>query len=156
MSQPQDNRHASKSLFQNIKNFDLFRQPFRFQFPNGFSSVTSSPGICASVLLVILTMSYGILNIIELANFGKSTIKLDVIDYYFTEFDKFEIDKKPGLHIAFGITHYDDNPDPIDDLDYGEVTAILKTWDGENGSNYKDVKMRPCTYEELGLGTTED
>ena len=78
-------------------------------------------------------MSYGLLNIIELSNYGKSTIRKDVINYHFTEFDKFELDKKPGLNIAFGITHYDDNPEPIDDLDYGEVVAELKQWDGENG-----------------------
>ena len=57
--------------------------------------------------MVLLTLSYGILNIIELANFGKSTIRLDVINYHFTEFDVFDTDKKPGLNIAFGITHYD-------------------------------------------------
>ena len=49
-----------------------------------------------------------------------------MINYYFTEFDKFELDKKPGFHIAFGITHYDSNPEPIDDLDYGEVIAEIK------------------------------
>ena len=78
-------------------------------------------------------MSYGILNIIELANFGQSTVRLDIINYHFTEFDVFDLDKKPGLNIAFGITHYDNNPDAIDDLDYGELVAEIKTTDGENG-----------------------
>ena len=68
-------------------------------------------------------LAYGILNIIELQSYGKSTIRLDVIDYHYTEFDLFELDKKPGLNIAFGITHYDNNREPIDDLDYGEVIA---------------------------------
>ena len=71
-------------------------------------------------------MSYGLLNILELAQYGKSAITKDVINYYFTEFDKFDLDKTPGFHIAFGITHYDDNPEPIDDLDYGEVIAEIK------------------------------
>ena len=124
--------------------------------PNGFSSVSSIPGRCASISLVFLTLSYGILNVIELANFGKSTIRLDVINYHFSEFDVFDLDKKPGLNIAFGITHYDNNPDPIDDLDYGEVVAEIKTTDGENGSEHIKINLRPCTREEIGLDSPEE
>ena len=106
--------------------------------------------------MVLLTLSYGILNIIELANFGKSTIRLDVINYHFSEFDAFDLDKKPGLNIAFGITHYDSNPDAIDDLDYGEVVGEIKTWDGETGSAHTRITLRPCTKEDLGLESNEE
>ena len=101
-------------------------------------------------------MSYGLINIIELMNHGKSTIRLDVIDYYYSDSDKFEQDKKPGLNIAFGITHYDDNFEAIDDLDYGEVIGEIKRWDGETVTTRTKINLRPCTYEELGLDEKDE
>ena len=53
-------------------------------------------------------------------------MRLDVIDYYYKDTDNFNVDKSPGLNIAFGITHYDNVTEPIDDLDYGEVVGIVK------------------------------
>ena len=71
MNQASQRQHPlSTNLIRDFKNFDLFRSPFRFQLPNGSTSVTSYPGICATFLLVLLTISYGILNIIELVGFG--------------------------------------------------------------------------------------
>ena len=55
--------------------------------------------------------------------------------------------------MAFGITHYDDNREPIDDLDFGEVIAEIKSWDGESGTVHRKIELRPCTPEELGLDT---
>ena len=125
-----------KNIFANIGNFDLFRHPFRFQLPNGFSFVTSFSGICATFTLVVLTIAYGTINFIELSDYGKSTIRLDEIDYYFGERDIFDLDKQPGLNIAFGITYYDSNAEPIDDLDIGEVIGQVKSWDNDSGSKY--------------------
>ena len=82
-----------KNIFANISHFDLFRSPFRFQLPNGFSHVTSFSGICATYTLVLLTIAYGTINFIELSEYGKSTIRLDEIDYYFEERDIFDLDK---------------------------------------------------------------
>ena len=130
----QNKRTLSTDLISEIKNFDIFRSQFKFQLPNGTTSVTSYPGICATFLLVLLTISYGILNIIELASFGQSTIRLDEIDYHYNDSYVFDLDKKPGLNIAFGFTHYDNNPEPIDDPDYGEVIAEIKTWGGTSGT----------------------
>ena len=127
-------RPLSTNLIREIKNFDLFRYPFRFQLPNGSTSVTSYPGICATFLLVLLTISYGVLNIIELVGFGQSTVRLDEIDYHYDDSYVFDLDKKPGLNIAFGFTHYDSNTEPIDDPDYGEVIAEIKTWGGTSGT----------------------
>ena len=59
--------------------------------------------------------------------------------------DKFELDKTPGLNIAFGITHYDNNTEPLDDLDYGEVVAMVKTWNSTEGIRYRKIPMRQCT-----------
>ena len=53
-------------------------------------------------------------------------MKINLIDYYYKDTDKFEFDKTPGLNIAFGITHYNNVSEPIDDPDYGEVVGIVK------------------------------
>ena len=53
-------------------------------------------------------------------------MKINLIDYYYKDTDKFDIDKNPGLNIAFGITHYNNVSEPIDDPDYGEVVGIVK------------------------------
>ena len=87
-------------------------------------------------MLVVLTIAYGTLNIIELKGYGKTTIRLDVVDYYYEDTDVFVGDKTPGLNVAFGITHYDNNAEAIDDLDYGEVIATMKRWDGNSGAYY--------------------
>ena len=104
--------------------------------------------------MILLTFAYGILNILELFNYGKSTIRLYTIDHYYSEHDIFNLDKKPGLNIAFGITHYDANLEAIDDPDYGELIGEIKRWDGEHYVPHIRLKLRPCTREELGLDTS--
>ena len=101
--------------------------------PNGFTSVSSRPGICATYVLLIFTIAYGTINMLELRSYGKTRMRLDVIDYYYKDTYDFDLDKTPGLNIAFGITHYDNNTEPLDDLDYGEVVGMIKTWDGTSG-----------------------
>ena len=92
VTQADDDKNTSpvqKDILEQIKHFDLFKQPFRFQLPNGFSSVYSIPGICATYFLIILTIAYGSLNLIELREYGKTTMRLDVIDYYYEDTDTF-------------------------------------------------------------------
>ena len=84
-------------------------------------------------MLIILTIAYGTINMLELSSYGKTRMRLDVIDYYYKDIDNFNLDKTPGLNIAFGITHYDNNTEPLDDLDYGEMVGMIKTWDGTSG-----------------------
>ena len=78
-------------------------------------------------------------------------MRFDVIDYYYGDTDTFQNDKTPGFNIAFGITHYDNNTEALDDLDYGEVIATVKTWDGQSGIGYRKIDLRPCTKQELAL-----
>ena len=129
----------------------MYRHPFRFVVPGGLESVTSTTGTIASFLLVLVTLGYGALQFIDVVKYGKSSITNDTIDYYYDDTEMFNLDKTPGLNVAFGITYYDDNPDPIDDLDYGEVTGAIKSWGGAGGSTYTPLTLRPCTREELGL-----
>ena len=89
---------------------------------------------------------------IELTKYGQSTIRLDVVDYYYDETYTFDLDKTPGFNVAFGITYYDNNPDPIDsDPYYGEVYVELVQWGDLVLEDKKTLTLRPCTREELGL-----
>ena len=112
----------------------MYRHPFRFVVPGGYESITSKSGSLASYLLLIITLGYGVLQFIDVVKYGKSSITNDVIDYYYKDTDMFDLDKTPGLNVAFGITYFDANPDPIDDPDYGEVVGTIKSWGPEGGS----------------------
>ena len=75
-----------------------------------------------------------------------------MINYYYEDSYIFDVDKTPGLNLAFGITYYDNNPEPIDiDPDYGEILGQIKTWGDNEFTKFTKLNMRPCTYEELGL-----
>ena len=115
-----------KTFTSNVRNFDLFRHQFRFILPGGFESVTSNVGVFATYVLTILVLCYSAVELTDVVEYGKSSITLDVIDYYYEDTEIFDLDKTPGLNVAFGITYYDDNPDAIDDLDYGEVVGFIK------------------------------
>ena len=66
---------------------------------------------------------------------------------------EFDLDKLGnGFQIAFGWTAYDNNYEMLDEPEYGELKAIMMTWNGDEGFNIYDVPFRPCTDEELGLG----
>ena len=44
----------------------------------------------------------------------------------------------------------------LDEPDMGHVVARVKKWGPEHaGTIFEDLKIRPCTYEELGLGPKE-
>ena len=86
----------------------------------------SLPGFIATLLLILLTITYGVVNAIEMNSYGKTTMRLDVIDFYYKDTDKFNVDKTPGLNIAFGITHYDNVTESIADPDYGEIVGVIK------------------------------
>ena len=40
----------------------------------------------------------------------------------------FEFTTNEGMMLAFGLTAYDDNQEPIDDAQYGTLKAYYKSW----------------------------
>ena len=62
---------------------------------------------------------------------------------------EFEFDTSDGLMVAFGLTEYDDNLEPIDDSDYGELKAYYKTWDTVNlpGEKFVELPSSYCTLD---------
>ena len=115
----------------------------------------SKQGFFVTIVFYLIVIAFGAIHVLELKNYGKSTLRLDNIDYYYTDEYVLDLDKKPGFNIAFGITNFDHNLEMLDEPDYGEVVAKIKRWDSELLINWSDVKIRPCTMEELGLGGPE-
>ena len=70
----------------------------------------------------------------------------------------FEFTTDTGLMIAFGLTAYDDNLEPIEDPRYGELKAYYKTW-GMNdalGVEFTELPTVPCTKKQLGISEEGD
>ena len=46
---------------------------------------------------------------------------------------------------------------PLENSEYGEVKAFYKRWgnEGEVGTGYTEIRTRPCTDEELGIGSDD-
>ena len=106
-------------------------------------------------MFYVIVITFGLIHMLELKNYGKSTIRLNNIDYYYTDEYTFDLDKKPGFNIAFGISYYDHNRTMPIEPDYGEVVAKIKRWNETELINFSDIKLRLCTKEELGLGGPE-
>ena len=72
---------------------------------------------------------------------------------YFDEF--YEFNSKDGFNIAAMFTAYDDNPDPILDPTYGEFLIRYTRWgenpDGTFYDEFVDLKLHPCSPDDLGL-----
>ena len=55
------------------------------------------------------------------------------------------------FQIAFGLTAYDSDPDPIEDPRYGRIYARFHQWGHGNSTEYTELPAHYCTDEELGL-----
>ena len=72
----------------------------------------------------------------------------DVID----PSEKFTYDE--GLFLAAGITEYDNNPEMIEDLKYGELVFDIFSWSADSEEialGSRNAETHPCTEAELGL-----
>ena len=73
-------------------------------------------------------------------------------DSYFSS--EFEFTTDNGLMIAFGLTDYQNNREPIEDADYGTLRAYYKYWgmEGDDAQVYwQQLEAKTCTPEQLGL-----
>ena len=93
---------------------------------------------------------------ITLIHYSDSTITANEIDSYYTEEYIFDLDKGKSLNVAFGITYYDDNQEMMKVPDYGELIARVKSWNANSGLFWKNVTLRPCTDQELGIAENQN
>ena len=84
--------------------------------------------------------------------YSNSIITNNLLDSYFSDEYVFDMDKKPGFNIAFGMSYYDSNQEMLIEPDIAELKARLKMWSPNySGIKWHEVDIRPCTREELGL-----
>ena len=69
-------------------------------------------------------------------------------DSYFGPDEQFT--SEHGLMIAFAITAYDSNREPIEDPSYGTIKAYYKTWgleDSVQGVAFEEIPTTMCTRD---------
>ena len=107
--------------------------------------------------MFLLLIFYGGMELLTLRTNGNSTITTYQIDSYFDSYYEFQLDKLPGLQIAFGLTAYDNNYEAIVAPEYVTVRAQYRSWSPEeDATKFQTIDTRPCTREELGLGEDEE
>ena len=82
----------------------------------------------------------------RLMEYGETIIMNSYSDAFFDTEKTFSSDD--GFNLAFAITAYDDNPEPIDDPRYGRIIAKITSWgfeEDEQGVGMSEVKTRNCT-----------
>ena len=119
-------RMMSKTL-----SIDLFRESFQFQLPNGQSSLPSFTGTFFSMWLIFFLLLYGCLEMATVVMRSNSDVFLVEVDSYFDDTYVFESDKLPGLQIAFGLTAYDSNYNLLNETEYAQVKARMRSWSPE-------------------------
>ena len=79
-----------------------------------------------TLIAILILIFYAGLQLMRLTGFGEPQIMLSVRDsYYDTDF---EFSSDDGLMIAFGLTHYDGNQEPVEDPTYGILNGYYKSW----------------------------
>ena len=142
-------RNRCREVEDKVLDVDRFGQSFQFKLPNGKDVYTSWLGFGCTLILYLILISYGIFKAKILIKFGDSTIIQSVQDSYFT--DEKVHGQDDGFQLAFGITAYDGNPEPIDDPTYGRIVARYETWGLEGSPGLSEIPIKQCSYEDLGL-----
>ena len=129
---------TKKPTFRSISHkFDFFRQPFFFNLPdNQGNYLTTTTGVTFSAVIVVTVLVYAGFDLVTLLGQDSSNVYENTIDLAFTEDYEFNIDKKPGLQVAFGLTAYDDDYEMLVVPEYVTLKARMYGWnEDEDGSN---------------------
>ena len=85
----------------------------------------------------------------RLIKFDETVVMTSVRDNYFNYYEMFT--SEAGFELAFGISGFDENQEPIDDPRYGRLNAMFVSWGTSAGTIHESLAMHNCTREELGL-----
>ena len=97
-------------------------------------------------MISLAIIFYASIQFINLIEYGDNTIMVSSRDSHFGS--DFEFMTKNGLQIAFGLTAYDGNQEPIEDPEYGELKAFYKTWGMPGdppGVIWEELPTKQCT-----------
>ena len=62
---------------------------------------------------------------------SNSDIFLVEVDSYFNDSYEFALDKLPGLQVAFGLTAFGDNHEMLNETEYAQIKAKIRSWSPE-------------------------
>ena len=85
------------------------------------------------------------MQLVKLNAFAEPQIMVSVRDSFLDT--DFEFTTDDGLMLAFGITAYDDNQEPIEDPSYGTLKAYYKSWGikGTSGVDFEELPSEMCS-----------
>ena len=102
-----------KKLEEIMLDRDAFGQGFAFTLPNGKETYNTWFGTITTFLLYGLLIVYGSMKMQKVYGYGSSAIDYAKQDSFFDA--EFTWNSTMGMQFAFGITHYDDDQEPVDD-----------------------------------------
>ena len=104
--------------------------------------------------MVLALLPYSLYRFDVMMSFEDSTILEIHNPEHFNE--TFEVSTSANhFDVAFGIAGWGESEIGGDTSIYGELKAFYKSWgnDGDApGTHYYEIRTRPCTLDELGLG----
>ena len=126
----------SNSAFANL---DRFGRSFKWNLPGKRETLGTPFGASITISMFCVLVFYGIMQMHRLIQFGETIVMSSVKDSYYTMHQAFPEDIEElqynKFQIAFALTAYDGNPDPIDDPQYGRLYARYVQWGFEEERN---------------------
>lgn len=80
-----------------------------------------------TVLLTITCLFYGLMLAVKLTSFGGTNLSFNKVDFYFSA----DFVSDNDFMLAFGLSAYDNNSEPIEDPSIGVVNSYYKSWSTE-------------------------
>ena len=143
-----------KDTNNSFSKCDSFGRGFHFNLPDGKDTLGTPLGAAISMLMYCILIFYGIMQMHRLMQFGETVVTSSVRDSYYQMEQNFPDDIKDlyfdQFEIAFAITAYDGNPEPIDDEKFGKIYARIDQW-GYEGERQTQLQTHQCSDEELGF-----
>ena len=134
---------------------DKFATQFQFNLPGGKPFYSTWFGCFLSVMVVLSILFYGFMQSIKLLSFDETDIMVSKKDAHFDN----EYVYSDNLMFSFGLTHYDSNPEPVDDPSYGNIVPYYKSWGIDSsvkGVKWEKLETRPCTLSEFHVRNETD
>ena len=108
-----------------------------------------------TLLLMITLCFYGFMQSVKLIEYDETDVMLSHRDAYFSS----DFVWSKDLMYAFGISAYDNDPEPIEDPSYGVVKPYYKSWGlikDVRGVHWQEIPTRACSKAELNVGEQSD
>ena len=153
---PQNARKRALNCVNKAQSIDQYGRGFSFYLPGGRKALKSFNGCLVTLISLFVVCFYSTMQLMKLLEFGDPSIMVSTRDAYFDTDHEFTTDA--GLQIAFAITAYDANREPIDQPEYGALKPYYKSWGivDSNDVHFEPLAADYCTREQLGLVADAD